>query len=174
MCNSSGSCVACPGTAVCDTACASWDFESGVAAPWAPVLDILETSANGANAAIVSTNIAAAGTHSLRIPYTIYGGGVAEVGAMLCSSGTAPLGNYYMSFDFYSDTYSGWVVGMAWGPSEWASNPMLYSNTGQWQHYDMMFGTAVDANYVGISMSVDSSTVTLSGTAYIDNIVMTH
>ncbi len=163
----------CSGTTVCGT-CASWSFESGVAAPWGAILDPINGAynTNGVSSVQSSADRATSGSRSLKVSFNY--SSFAEIGAQLCSSSTTPLQNYAMTFDFYSATYSGWVVGIAWNSAtqDWASISMVYTTPGSWQNMTGTFGTAVNANYIAIYMSGDGSTI--SGTAYIDNIYLSH
>ncbi len=170
---SGGSCV-CSGTTVCGT-CASWSFESGAAAPWAAMLDSTNANSysNGVTSVVSSTDRASSGSRSLKVSFN---GTFAEIGAQLCSSSGSSyqLQNYSMTFDFYSDTYSGWVVAIAWNPTtgSWASIPMIYTTPGAWKNMTGTFGTAVNASYIGVYLNADGAP--LSGTAYIDNISLAH
>ncbi len=167
----SGSC-ACSGVTVCGT-CASWSFESGSAAPWAAMLDPIQSGSNGVTSVQSSTDRATSGSHSLKVSFN---GSFAEVGTQLCSSSgsTYPLQNFSMTFDFYSDTFSGWVVAMAWNPTTgaWVSSSTLYTTPGSWSKITGTFNQAIDASYVGIYLSLDMGS--FSGTAYIDNIFLAH
>ncbi len=136
------------------------------------MLDPINASSysNGVSSVQSSLDRASSGSRSLKVAfdYTSF----AEIGTKLCSSGTNQLQNYSMNFDFYSDTYSGWVVGMAWSSAtgEWSSIPMIYTTPGSWKNMTGTFGTAVNADHIGIYMSVDGATI--SGTAYLDNIYL--
>jgi hypothetical protein len=174
---SAGSCV-CSGTSVCGT-CASWDFESGSAVPWAATADPTQTGANGVTSVAASTDRASLGTRSLKVSFG--SSGYAEIGTQLCSSSgsTYDLYNYTLNFDFYSPSYTGWVVAMAWNATtgEWSSSPSVYLNPGTWQTFQGTFGTTqqgahFNASHIGIYIAGDGNPI--SGTAYIDNMYLSH
>jgi hypothetical protein len=142
--------------------------------------DPTQTGANGVTSVVASTDLASAGSRSLKVSFA--SSGYAEVGTQLCSSSgsTYDLYNYTLNFDFYSANYTGWVVAMAWNSTtgQWSSSPSVYLTAGVWQSFHGTFGgnntngAHFNASHIGIYVAGDGNPI--SGTAYIDNIYLSH
>jgi len=135
------------------------------------------SGANAVTAVLVTTETSSSGSYSLKAPFA--NASQAEVGVQICAGGVDLYG-YVLNFDFYSPTFSGWMVAIAWNANtkQWGSAPMLYTETGLWKDFhgtlggDNSSGAHFNATHIGIYWSVDGAAI--QGTGYVDNIYLSH